>query len=201
MKILDIETVPLPNIMETWYPDWAKKNFPDLSAEEIEQRAGLYPEFGMVCAIGISEPKGIPTSCTASNISEEREMLIELRDILRENEVLVGHNIKGFDLPFLAKRYLYHGLPVPKTLRTAGKKPWDIPHIDTMELMRFGGGMSMSLRSACFLIGLGDPKQVSNGADVWNLFKEKQSEQLCQYVESDVKFTGKLYEKLIELAM
>ena len=201
MKILDIETVPQDGIMKTWYRDWAKKKFPEMTEEELEHQAGLYPEFGMICAIGISESCGKPTSCTARNFSEERSMLIELREILGETEELVGHNLKGFDLPFLAKRYLYHDLAVPKTLRVAGKKPWDIPHVDTMELMRFGGGMSMSLRSACFLLGLGDPKFSFDGSEVWDLFKKGEMGLIASYVEGDCSYTDKLYKKLMNLAI
>lgn len=103
-------------------------------------------------------------------------------------------------MPFLAKRYMYHGLHVPNTLRVSNLKPWEIPHIDTMEKMRFGGGMSMSLRSACFLLGLGDPKSACNGDDVWDLFKKENFEQIANYVESDVKFTDKLYQKILTLS-
>lgn len=200
MKILDIETVPLPNIMETWYPEWATKKFPEMSPEEIEHQAGLYPEFGMICAIGISDPNGNPTSATAKNLDDEKEILLQLDDILAMKETLVGHNLKGFDLPFLAKRYMYHGLHVPNTLRVSNMKPWEIPHIDTMEKMRFGGGMSMSLRSACFLLGIGDPKLACSGGDVWDLFKKGNFEQIANYVESDVKFTDKLYQKILTLS-
>lgn len=201
MKILDIETVPLPHIMETWYPEWAQKKFPEMATEEIERQAGLYPEFGMICAIGISEPSGVPTSTTASTLKEEKEALVDLSQILGETEALVGHNLKGFDLPFLAKRYLYHDLPVPKTLRVAGKKPWELVHIDTMELMKFGGGMSMSLLSACFLLGLGDPKQSIQGSDVYSLFKQNKIDQIAKYVESDVKFTDLLFRELRKHAL
>jgi uncharacterized protein YprB with RNaseH-like and TPR domain len=76
----------------------------------------------MICAIGISEPGGKPTSCTARDFAEERSILLDLRSILGDSETLVGHNLKSFDIPFLAKRYMFHDLEVPKTLRVLGKK-------------------------------------------------------------------------------
>lgn len=200
MKVIDIETIPQPGIMNTWYKDWAKKKFPEMTDEQLEKQAALYPEFGMICAIGISDPGGKPTHCLAGDYYEEKNMLVELRGILGETETLIGHNLKGFDLPYLSKRYLFHDLELPKTLRVAGKKPWEIPHIDTMELLKFGGGMSMSLRSACFLLGLKDPKQEVSGEDVYELFKKKDLDLIGAYVEKDVEATGKIFRKLKNLA-
>lgn len=201
MKIIDIETVPQPDIMKTWYKDWAKKKFPEMNDLEIERQAGMYPEFGMICAVGLSEHRGKPTSSVSADLAQERALLMDLREILGENEPLVGHNIKGFDIPFLAKRYMYHDLALPKTLRVSGKKPWDIPHVDTMELMRFGGGASMSLRSACFLLGIHDPKIAHDGTDVWDLFKQGELDRIGSYVEGDVAATDSLYRALRNLAL
>lgn len=98
--------------------------------KSLNKSAALHGEFGMVCAIGIAEPGLIPSHVITQSIEGEKDALIALDGVLAEKEVLVGHNIKNFDIPFLAKRYLYHGLPVPHTLRTAGKKPWELVHVD-----------------------------------------------------------------------
>ncbi len=121
MKIIDIETVPQPGIMQTWFPEWAKKKMPNATAEELEQSAALHGEFGMVCAIGIADPGCSPSHVIAQDYESEKDALVSLDSVLLDNEALVGHNIKNFDIPFLAKRYLFHGLPVPRALRTAGK--------------------------------------------------------------------------------
>lgn len=201
MKIIDIETVPQPGIMQTWFPEWAKKKMPNATDEELEQSAALHGEFGMVCAIGIAEPGGAPSHVIAQDYESEKDALISLDSVLLDNEALIGHNIKNFDIPFLAKRYLYHGLPVPHTLRTAGKKPWELVHVDTMELLRFAGDCSMSLRSACLLLGLGDPKAACSGAEVFDLFKQGKFEEIGRYVESDVKYTDRVYQQLTRLAI
>jgi len=201
MKIIDIETVPQPGIMQTWFPEWAKRKMPNATDEELEQSAALHGEFGMVCAIGIADPGCSPSHVIAQSIEGEKDALVALDSVLAEKEALVGHNIKNFDIPFLAKRYLYHGLPVPHTLRTAGKKPWELVHVDTMELLRFAGDCSMSLRSACLLLGLGDPKAACSGAEVFELFKQGRFEEIGRYVESDVKYTDRVYQQLTRLAI
>lgn len=201
MKIIDIETVPQPGIMKTWFPEWAKRKMPNATDEELEQSAALHGEFGMVCAIGIANPGEAPSHVIAQDYESEKDALISLDSVLLDNEALVGHNIKNFDIPFLAKRYLFHGLPVPHALRTAGKKPWELVHVDTMELLRFAGDCSMSLRSACLLLGLGDPKAACSGAEVFDLFKQGKFEEIGRYVESDVKFTDRVYHQLARLAI
>lgn len=200
MKVIDIETIPQPGIMNTWYPEWARKKMPDATDEEIYAKAALHGEFGMVCAIGISDAAGAPSHALATDFDSEKEMLQSLANYVTPSTRLVGHNIKGFDIPFLAKRYMYHNMRVPDALKTAGKKPWEIPHFDTMEMMRFAGDCPMSLRSACFLLGLGDPKAACSGAEVLDLFNRKEFEKIGRYVESDVKFTAQLFKKILELA-
>ena len=201
MKIIDIETVPQPNIMDTWFPAWAEKKMPNASREEIERSASLHAEFGMVCAIGIADPGCAPMHTLARSLEEESQALKDLAGAILANEILVGHNIKNFDIPFLAKRYLFHGMQVPPALKTAGKKPWEIPHKDTMEFLRFAGDCSMSLRSACFLLGLGDPKAGCNGEEVYDLFVAGEFDKIGAYVESDVHYTGLVWDKLWRLAI
>jgi predicted PolB exonuclease-like 3'-5' exonuclease len=70
-----------------------------------------------------------------------------------------------------------------------------------MELMKFGNGMSMSLRSACFLLGLKDPKLEVSGDDVFKLFKQKDMTTIASYVEGDVKATYEVFRKLKNLAL
>ena len=82
-----------------------------------------------------------------------------------------------------------------------GKKPWELVHVDTMELLRFAGDCSMSLRSACLLLGLGDPKAACNGAEVFELFKQGRFEEIGRYVKSDVKYTDRVYQQLTRLAI
>lgn len=197
--VIDIETVPRPGIMDTWYPSWAASHNKGETPEEQEHQACLYPEFGMVCAVAL-HVVGTDTrfSMVAANEDGERELLYELGSYLDNNNALVGHNIKGFDIPFLAKRYLAHKLPLPQALRLGGKKPWGVPHLDTMELMKFGGWTPMSLRSACLLLNIGDPKSEGDGSKVWEMFKAGKLDEIRKYCVSDVDHEEALYKALVE---
>ena len=199
--VLDIETVPRPGIMNTWFQQWAGEKNPDKTPEELEHLVGLYPEFGMACCVCLKEYRADNMAFSRAALAgEEKEMLYALGSWLDQpGVVLIGHNIKGFDIPFLAKRYLAQNLPLPKSLKTAGKKPWDIQHQDTMELMKFGGYDPMSLRSACLLLDLPDPKENECGDQVWDLFKAGDKDSIKHYCEGDVTAAESVLKRLESL--
>ena len=52
---------------------------------------------------------------------------------------ICGHNLKEFDIPYICRRSMIHGLSLPAALQLHGKKPWQLDHlVDTMELWKFG---------------------------------------------------------------
>jgi len=51
---------------------------------------------------------------------------------------LYGHNAKEFDIPYIARRMIINQMAIPSKLNLFGKKPWEIPHLDTLELWKFG---------------------------------------------------------------
>ena len=187
--VLDIETVPRPGIMDTWFQQWAGEKNPDKTPEELEHLAGLYPEFGMACCVCLKEYGADNMAFSRAALAgEEKEMLYALGSWLdRPGVVLIGHNIKGFDIP------------LPNSLKTAGKKPWDIQHQDTMELMKFGGYAPMSLRSACLLLDLPDPKEYEHGYQVWDLFRAGDKDSIKHYCEGDVKAAESVLKRLESL--
>lgn len=199
--VLDIETVPRPGIMDTWFQQWAGEKNPDKTPEELEHLAGLYPEFGMACCVCLKEYGADNMAFSRAALAgEEKEMLYALGSWLdHPGVVLIGHNIKGFDIPFLAKRYMAQALPLPVALKTAGKKPCDIPHQDTMELMKFGGYTPMSLRSACLLMDLPDPKEYEHGDQVWDFFRAGDKDRIKHYCEGDVTAAESILKRLESL--
>lgn len=197
--VFDIETTPRPGIMDTFYPQWAATKYPGKEGQELEDMAALHAEFGMICAIAIGNAltDEEPKVYTAGSVEEEKELLKSVSAIFdSEGAILIGHNIKGFDIPFVAKRFMAHYGFVPRALNFDGKKPWEIPHIDTMELMRFGGGASMSLRSACLLLNIADPKGSVCGSEVPQLFREGRTDEIGQYCAGDVVAERELYRKV-----
>ncbi|MGB0166732.1 MAG: ribonuclease H-like domain-containing protein, partial [Luteibaculum sp.] len=112
-------------------------------------------------------------------------------------KLLCAHNGIEFDFPFLARRLLIHQLELPTCLDLAGKKPWEVPHIDTMELWKFGDRKAYtSLNLLAHIFGLPSPKEDISGADVKHVFyRDKDFKRIAKYCEGDVKTLATLYLK------
>lgn len=209
---LDIETVPvthkfndLPeNLQQLW--DKKSKHFREDSQEasEVYERAGIYSEFGkIVCiSVGFITRKNGKTTLRLKSFADhdEKKILIEFNTMLdkyfsKEEQFLCAHNGKEFDFPYIARRTLINGLKLPKTLDIAGKKPWEIKHLDTMELWKFGDYKHytpLSLLTAVFNIPT--PKDDIDGSDVARVFyEEKDLPRIVTYCQKDVLAIAQLF--------
>lgn len=196
--IIDIETVARVDLNDTHWPQWSEKH--------PGQGAALFPEFARIAVIGaivVDEGLNIvrERGFAAPTEADEASILEELRPRLNQRDlVIVGHNIKCFDIPFLAARYLANKLAIPDALRVMGKKPWEVPHIDTMELLKFGGNRSMSLESAALLLGLPSPKSVMRGGTVDQAIAEGRLDDVVEYcLQQDCKTTLEIFKILYNL--
>lgn len=219
---IDIETVPavadFTQLPEEWKGLWEKKartlTKTDESADELYKRAGIYAEFGKIVCIGVGVLRrgkdGLQLRVKSIQGHHEAELLQEFADLLNRSFggssfLLCAHNGKEFDFPFLARRMMVNGIKLPRLLDMSGKKPWDIPHIDTMELWKFGDFKSFtSLNLLAHLFGIPTPKDDIDGSMVWSVYWEENNlERIARYCVKDVvtlvqlflKFRG---EKMIE---
>jgi DNA polymerase elongation subunit (family B) len=101
---------------------------------------------------------------------------------------LCGHNAKEFDLPYISRRMLIHGIKLPFLLDNAGKKPWEINNLDTMELWKFGDYKAYtSLALLCHVFKIPTPKDDISGADVARVYYEENDlKRIKTYCEKDV---------------
>ena len=206
---LDVETVPmLPNysdLSEDWQILWDKKAKYLIKEDElpsdIYQRAGIYAEFGKIICIsvgGINNRKEIKIHSFYGD--DEAEILTNFAQLLNkhyktEEHFLAAHNGKEFDYPYIARRMLVNKISLPKLLNIAGKKPWEIKHIDTLELWKFGDYKHYtSLELLAKLFDIPTPKDDITGADVSKVYyEEKNLERIVKYCEKDVITLIKLY--------
>jgi uncharacterized protein YprB with RNaseH-like and TPR domain len=216
-KILffDIETVPLEydfkNLDERGQDLWSKKTRfiqerESLSAEEVYDRAGIYAEFGKVVCIsmGFVLQKEGETQIRLKSIANEDEstLLNEFIDLLNSyyntpDFMFCAHNGKEFDIPFLCRRILIHGKKMPNMLNVSGKKPWEIKHLDTMELWKFGDFKNYtSLDLLTYVFKIPTPKDDMDGSQVAKVFYEdKNLDRIIHYCEKDVVATIQLFRK------
>jgi DNA polymerase elongation subunit (family B) len=178
------------------------------SAEEIYgEKGGILAEFGKIICIGVgslrSEGDRHGLRATSFHGDDERDVLQRFVDLLdkhyhSDEHWLCGHNGKEFDFPYIARRCVVHGIKLPKLLNIAGLKPWEVGHLDTMNLWSFGDRKAYtSLALLTHILGIPTPKDDISGADVARVYYEdKDLERIATYCKKDVVATAQLYLRL-----
>src|SRR5699024_9998808 len=154
LLFLDIETVPeqrsYTDLSDEKQALWADKTQykrkDEYSPEAYYDHAGIWAEFGKIVCISVgyfSFKKDKRNFRLTSYHGEEKQVLLDFKDLLntyfsKPKHLLCAHNWREFDFPYIARRLLIHGIELPKKLDLFGKKPWEVPYLDTLELWKFG---------------------------------------------------------------
>lgn len=209
---LDIETVPqLANYAELdeemaalWNDKAAKLTKEEQTGEEIYERAGIYAEFGKVVCISVGmfnlREGGKREFRLHSYYGDDETLLLrEFADMLnshfnRVDNLLCAHNGKEFDFPYIARRMVINRIPIPKILNTVGRKPWEVQHLDTMELWKFGDWKSYtSLKLLTHVLGIPTPKTDIEGKDVARVYYEENDlDRIERYCKRDTLAVAQL---------
>jgi len=210
LMVLDIETVPqystydqLPEHMKKLWDHKTQYQRKEETAEEFYGRAGIWAEFGRIICISVGIfTKGKFTGLRVKSYAShnETELLIKFGDLLRSqppNLVLCAHNGKEFDFPYICRRMLINGLQMPPQLEISGKKPWEINHLDTMELWKFGDYKSYtSLNLLTSIFNIPTPKDDIDGSMVGHVYwVENDLERIATYCQKDVVATAQLIRR------
>lgn len=209
---LDIETVPqfpsyaaVSDKFQKLWDDKAKNFKAEKTSEEVYERAGIFAEFGRIICISvgvISEKTERSIRIKSFSGDNEKKLLEDFFQMLvkhfnSNDHILCAHNGKEFDFPYIARRGLINGLKLPKILDNSGKKPWEIKHLDTLELWKFGDYKhytSLNLLTAIFDIPT--PKDDISGADVAKVYYvEKDLPRIVKYCQKDVLALAQLLLK------
>ncbi|MBG15551.1 MAG: 3'-5' exonuclease [Crocinitomicaceae bacterium] len=215
LLFLDIETVPLTyrfsELNDTSKSLWDKKTKflqerEGTSADKIYEKAGIYAEFGKIICISVGfmvQVKGEHQIRLKSfSSSDEKEVLQGFIDLLNSHYnhnsyMLCAHNGKEFDFPYISRRLLINQMKLPKLLDNAGKKPWEINNIDTLELWKFGDYKHYtSLELLTNIFNIPTPKDDIDGSQVAKIFYEDNDlDRIINYCEKDVVATIQLFQK------
>nr|WP_297786474.1 3'-5' exonuclease [uncultured Allomuricauda sp.] len=211
---LDIETVPqkqdFSDLDETAQLLWEQKTQyqrkDEYTAEEFYERAGIWAEFGkIVCiSVGYFTHKGENRNFRVTSFyGDEIKILKEFKQLLKEHfsqvkHLLCAHNGKEFDFPYIARRMVINSINLPYKLDLFGKKPWEVPHLDTMELWKFGDYKHYtSLKLLAYVLGIPSPKEDMDGSMVKDVFyKENDIDRIITYCELDVITTAQVFLRL-----
>lgn len=216
---LDIETVPQYADYNSLPRDWKElwdtkatsllKYHEEETKETIYHRAGIYAEFGKIICVscGFIFGNGTDKKIILKSFCGENEsiLLVEFCDMLNkwtaasdEQKFLCAHNGKEFDFPYLCRRLIINGLPIPTIINTSGKKPWEVFHLDTLELWKFGDFKSFtSLNLLAHTLGIPTPKDDIDGSKVWSVYwNDRDLQRIVNYCQKDVVTVAQIFLKL-----
>ena len=214
---LDIETVPQHDGHENMPPEWKTlwehkasyliRNKETETAQTIYPRAGIYAEFGKIVCIscGVIVGTGADKKIVIKSFcgDDEKMVLQQFCEMINKwsadnNKFLCAHNGKEFDFPYLCRRMVVNHMAIPSMLQMAGKKPWEIPHLDTMELWKFGDFKSYtSLNLLAHTLGINTPKDDIDGSKVHEVYwKEKNMSRIVTYCQKDVVTVAQIFLRM-----
>lgn len=199
-----------------WKPETVEKNRAEY-AEKIRSKAALLDASPILCVgmradtgammfSGMGDPGPLNLAGWGeSHHDTERDMLVAMAAWLNLHTdpltVLVGHNVRGFDLPKLRGAYVRHRIPLPNCLRPVESGPSQ-PVTDTMSLfkhfsMEHRDALFVGLDTVCRAFGVPRPKQIISGANVPRLHKEGQIAPIIIYNAIDVDATTEVYRLMM----
>jgi uncharacterized protein YprB with RNaseH-like and TPR domain len=211
---LDIETVPEvqdfkdldSEKQELWELKSKYQRHDEYTAEEFYPSAGIWAEFGkIICiSVGYFTFKGdLRNFRTTSFYGEEKKLLKDFKNLLishfsQTKHLLCAHNGKEFDFPYIARRMIINGISLPYKLNLFGKKPWEVPHLDTLELWKFGDYKNYtSLKLLTNVLGIPSPKDDIDGSDVYRVFYEENDlSKILEYCEKDTIAVAQIFLRL-----
>jgi len=201
---LDIETVPQEETwsllsesdQELYTKKTAYQRKDEISPEDFYERAGIWAEFGKIICISVAylNQQASNTSLRVTSFAgdDEKQILLDFKALLESHfnslkKLLCAHNGKEFDFPYIARRMIIHQIQLPAKLNLFGKKPWEVPHLDTMELWKFGDYKHYtSLQLLASVLGIPSPKDDIDGSDVARVYyEEKDLDRIVEYCEKD----------------
>ncbi|WP_456438096.1 3'-5' exonuclease [Psychroserpens sp.] len=211
---LDIETVPetehFSDLDDTKQQLWESKSQyqrrDEFTAEEFYDRAGIWAEFGKIVCISVGYfiyQGDVRTFRVTSFYGEEVKILKDFKNLLishfsQTKHLLCAHNGKEFDFPYIARRMIIHTIELPYKLNLFGKKPWEVPHLDTLELWKFGDYKTYtSLKLLTNVLGIPSPKDDIEGSEVYGVYyKENDIDRIVAYCEKDTIAVAQIFLRL-----
>lgn len=211
---LDIETVPMTpqyeDLPEKFQHLWDKKSMyfrtEEQTGSDVYERAGIYSEFGKIVCISVGtiyQKKGEMRFRVKSYADDdEKKLLYDFVNMLENyckngNVKLCAHNGQEFDYPYIARRCLINGIPIPKILDVAGAKPWEVKDVllDTLQLWKFGDYKHFtSLDLLCAVFDIPTPKDDIDGSQVAKVYYEDNDlDRIVIYCEKDVFALAQLF--------
>jgi DNA polymerase elongation subunit (family B) len=208
VMVIDIETVPqyssfnlVPEHLQALWDKKTQYQRKEETAEDFYANAGIQAEFGKIICLsaGVFTKDGsFRVKSFASH--DESGLLQNFAAMLQgrsDKLILCGHNAKEFDFPYICRRMLINGIKLPIQLQISGKRPWEICHLDTMEMWKFGDYKNFtSLNLLAAIFNIPTPKDDIDGSMVGSVYWiDNQLERICTYCQKDVVTTAQILKR------
>lgn len=175
------------------------------TADHFNELAGLHAEFSrVICVVfGFEDPRTGEFKTTKISGLDEKEILRSCTKIFTglssSGYYLAGHNIKGYDIPYLTKRYILNRMSVPAYINTYGEKPWEGQHLDTMQFWKFGSWGNVSLELVTAAMGIECKTDELGGSNLHEYdIADMPWELLEHYCEEDVISNYKMMKTALQ---
>jgi hypothetical protein len=134
------------------------------------------------------------------NEQHERQALTEflrlLKDFDPDTDELVGHNILGFDLPFIFQRCLINEIQVRPFVDLSEFHVRGV--YDTMHHWWLGAKRFVSLDDIAWSLGIASSKTAeAEGSKVFEMYAADKLAEIREYNLNDVRVTRKVYERMV----
>lgn len=211
---LDIETVPqyehFDDLDDTTKVLWELKSQyqrkDEITSAEFYERAGIWAEFGKIVCISVGYfilKDDVRNFRVTSFHGDEIKILNDFKSLLethfnKPHHLLCAHNGKEFDFPYIARRMIINRINIPFKLDLFGKKPWEVPHLDTLELWKFGDYKTFtSLKLMAHVLGIPSPKDDIDGSQVCSVYyDDKDIDRIVIYCEKDTITVAQIFLRL-----
>lgn len=215
---LDIETIPTsdpivieylaknikppatykkPETIAEWHETQGKQ-----ALDDAIHATGLDAAYGSVFCISCAIDDG--EVCTYKAVDQfEKDVIIgffnwisKSNGVFNRDVALIGHNVAGFDLTFLAQRAMILGVkPPPWFVKLTQAKPWDECIYDTMLKWAGNSKKNSSLDKLCRAFNL-PAKGDFDGSMVAGAVSRGEYDKVVEYCEADVERVRAIHKRM-----
>jgi DNA polymerase elongation subunit (family B) len=131
---------------------------------------------------------------------EEKKSLQAFLEFMKnfdcDTDELVGHNLIGFDLPFIFQRCLVHCISAKPLVDLSEFRVRGV--FDTMHQWWLGAKRFVSLDDVAWALGIESSKTATaEGSKVFDLYQAGKLAEIREYNLNDVRVTRKVYERMV----
>jgi hypothetical protein len=131
---------------------------------------------------------------------DEKKSLLAFLEFMKDfdcdTDELVGHNLIGFDLPFIFQRCLVHCISAKPLVDLSEFRVRGV--FDTMHHWWLGAKRFVSLDDVAWALGIESSKTATaEGSKVFDLYQADKLSEIREYNLNDVRVTRKVYERMV----